>query len=162
MSSFCRLYVEIVMIPGQDQITLEKEFRTLINALAADVGAEASVQLIQNVPGAVTPSDNPFITELVKVHTAVQGVAPEITFDSFHADTSALTRFGIPSVCYGPGGRVRTGGAGYYAREGEMCSISDLVVGADTFIAYAEAITGQTRSGLIPAPSAEFASTVVR
>lgn len=162
VASYCRLYFEVDMVPGQDMAGLDIEFRSAIRDAVATLDTEASVELLQNVPGSVMADDDPFIEALSATHAAVHGDAPERTFDAFHADTSALTRFGIPAVCYGPGGRMRDGGVGYYAREGEMCFLPDLTGGARSLTRFLTETGNQPRSALVPERPAGLQSTVVR
>jgi acetylornithine deacetylase/succinyl-diaminopimelate desuccinylase-like protein len=162
VASYCRLYFEVDMVPGQDQAGLDLEFRAAVRTAGEAIGSDPEVILLQNVPGSVVPDDDPFIERLSLAHTATQGEVPERTFDAFHADTSALTRFGIPAVCYGPGGRMRDGGVGYYAREGEMCFLPDLIAGARSLTRFLVSTSNEPRAAIVPTRSAELASTVVR
>lgn len=162
VSSFCRLYFEVDMVPGQDMAGLDLEFRAAIRAAGESIGSEPVVTLLQNVPGSVIDDAHPFVELLSEAHAAVLGEAPERTFDAFHADTSALTRFGIPAVCYGPGGRMRDGGVGYYAREGEMCFLPDLVQGAKSITRFVVDTSDRPRGSLIPNTPPVAASTLVR
>ena len=162
MASYARAYVEITLLPGQDQVATDLEFRRELAAACERVNTVGTATLVQNVPGASIPDEDYFVQELVRSHTAVYGEEPEITFDTFHADTSALTRFGIPAVCYGPGGRMRGGGSAYYAPEGEMCFLPDLVTGAQSFVAYAEDVANRTGPRSPTASPSPPAHTFVR
>lgn len=146
VASYARAYVEITILPGQDQVATDLDFRRAFAGACERVNTVGTATLVQNVPGASIPADDYFIQELVRSHSEVYGEEPEITFDTFHADTSALTRFGIPAICYGPGGRMRGGGSAYYAPEGEMCFLPDLVMGARSFVAYAEDVANRDRA----------------
>jgi acetylornithine deacetylase/succinyl-diaminopimelate desuccinylase-like protein len=79
-------------------------------------------------------------------HEATWGAQPEITWDGWYADTAPLTRAGIPAICYGPQGRMRGGGSGYYPKEGEHVSVIDLTRGAEVFIRAAHDICTKSRS----------------
>jgi acetylornithine deacetylase/succinyl-diaminopimelate desuccinylase-like protein len=57
-----------------------------------------------------------------------------VTWDGWHADTAALTRAGIPAICYGPQGRARGGGSGYYQQEDEQANVDDLTRGVQVFV----------------------------
>ena len=71
---------------------------------------------------------------VTEAHAAVWGAAPEVTWDGWYADTAPLTRAGIPAVCYGPQGRMRGGGSGYYPKEGEHVHVDDLLKGSRVFV----------------------------
>lgn len=84
--------------------------------------------------------------------------SPEVTWDGWYADTAPLTRAGIPAICYGPQGRARGGGSGYYPKEGEHVHVGDLTKGAEVFVRAAGEICMKDRAAVRARPS----GTVVR
>lgn len=162
VASYCRMYFEVDIMPGQDQAGLDVEFRGVVAEIATREGLEVTMTLTQNVPGSLISGEDPFIEVLSGAHAGAYGETPEVTFDAFHADTSALTRFGIPAVCYGPGGRMRGGGAGYYAREGEMCFVPDLIKGAAAITAFLLDAGNRPRASFVRPRPAGVAETLVR
>ena len=96
---------------------------------------------------------------VAKAHETVWGKAPEVTWDGWYADTAPLTRAGIPAICYGPQGRMRGGGSGYYPKEGEHINIGDLTSGAAVFVQAANDICMQERGTV---RTGQTSGTVIR
>jgi acetylornithine deacetylase/succinyl-diaminopimelate desuccinylase-like protein len=137
-------------MPGQRQVDVAVEFEKIVTeaAKAADISFELT--LIQNTPGAQVSIDEPVVQTIARVHKELTGNDPLYVWEGYHADTTALTRYGIPTICYGPGGAMRGGGSGYYAEEGEMCYLPDLVVGAKVFTRLALEFCNSPRHQMIP------------
>ena len=94
-------------------------------------------------------SPNEYVVRAVSpAHERGLGSAPEITWDGWYADTAPLTRAGIPAICYGPQGRMRGGGSGYYPKEGEHVSVVDLTLGAKVFVQAAADVCMQPRGAV--------------
>jgi acetylornithine deacetylase/succinyl-diaminopimelate desuccinylase-like protein len=102
-------------------------------------------RVIQTATGAEISKDEYGVKLLAKCHKRIHGKDPAITFDSWHADTDTFIRHGIPSVCYGPQGRSRSGGSGYYPKEGEHCHVDDLVQGTKVMALMAVEMCSMTR-----------------
>jgi acetylornithine deacetylase/succinyl-diaminopimelate desuccinylase-like protein len=155
-ASFSRLYVEVDLMPGTRQVDVEVEFRQMLRELAArDANLTTEVAVIQNTPGAEISANEPVVRFLAAAHERVWQEPPPIAFDGWHADTTALTRYGIPTVCYGPGGRARSGGSGYYPREGEGCYLPDLLNGSRVFVELAYDVCNRPRSEFGKLPPTE-------
>jgi len=149
LPSFCRLYLEVGLMPGQDSADIVESVRECTRALqrqAPDLQIEVNVVQIAHT---AEVSANEYVVRAVsKAHQSVWGSAPEITWDGWYADTAPLTRAGIPAICYGPQGRMRGGGSGYYPKEGEHVSIGDLTSGAAVFVHAANDICMQPRAAV--------------
>jgi acetylornithine deacetylase len=161
-ATFCRLYVEVQLMPGTRQVDVEVEFRKVLRELAErEPELRTEVEVIQNTPGAEVGEDEPLVRYLSAAHERVVGEPPPVVFDAWHADTTALTRYGIPTVCYGPAGRMRGGGAGYYAREGEMCYLPDLLAGSRVYVELAHDVCNRPRGEFGPLLVGQRGSVVV-
>jgi acetylornithine deacetylase len=135
LAPFCRLYVEVDTMPGQSHAdVLEELKRVLGDVRAGDPELTTEVDVVQTALGAEVSPDEPVVQRLAAAHREVHGAPAEVTWDGWHADTAALTRAGIPAICYGPQGRARSGGSGHYPREGEQASVADLVQGTQVFV----------------------------
>jgi acetylornithine deacetylase len=135
LASVCRLYVEIDTMPGQLPADVVQELRRLLAEIQArDPELVTELEIVQTAVGAEVSPDEPVVRSLGAAHRQVHGEDAEVTWDGWHADTAALTRAGIPAICYGPQGRARAGGSGHYPREGEQVSVEDLVKGAQVFV----------------------------
>jgi acetylornithine deacetylase/succinyl-diaminopimelate desuccinylase-like protein len=146
VAPYARLYVEIDTIAGQQTLAVIDEFGDLIRSLRAkDKDLAIDYRVIQTATGAEISKEEHGVTLLSECHRQVHGRDPVITFDSWHADTDTFIRHGIPSVCYGPQGRSRYGGANYYPREGEHCHLDDLVQGTKVMALMAVEMCGMSR-----------------
>jgi acetylornithine deacetylase/succinyl-diaminopimelate desuccinylase-like protein len=135
LAPFCRLYVEIDTMPGQSHADVLEELKRVLGEVrAGDPELTAEVDVVQTALGAEVSPEEPVVQRLAAAHREVHGQPAEVTWDGWHADTAALTRAGIPAICYGPQGRARSGGSGHYPREGEQASVADLVQGTQVFV----------------------------
>jgi acetylornithine deacetylase len=135
LAPYCRLYVEVDTMPGQSHADVIEELRgVLAEVRARDPELVTELEIVQTALSAEVSADEPVVQSLRTAHRQVHGAEPEVTWDGWHADTAALTRAGIPAICYGPQGRAQAGGSGYYPREGEQASVKDLARGAQVFV----------------------------
>src|SRR5262249_50755236 len=141
-----RLYVEVDTMPGQRAQDVVDEFKGVVRATKDRLKTpRLELDVLQSIPPAEVSDKEYVVQALADAHQRVHKREAEITFDAWMADTTALTRAGIPAVCYGPAGRMRGGGSGYYAAEGEQCYVPDLVLGAQTYALAAMDICSQDR-----------------
>jgi acetylornithine deacetylase/succinyl-diaminopimelate desuccinylase-like protein len=142
-----RLYVEVDTMPGQNAQDVVSEFRSMVVNAARRLGvAGVEVDVLQAIAPASISPDEYVVKAVTSAHRKVRHSDPEVTFDAWMADTTTLTRAGIPALCYGPGGRMRRGGSGYYAPDGEQCYVPDLADGARIYAAAAVDICSQDRA----------------
>jgi acetylornithine deacetylase/succinyl-diaminopimelate desuccinylase-like protein len=135
LAAFCRLYVEVDTMPGQFNADVIEELKGVLAELRArDPELTTELEIVQTALGAEVSPEEPVVRSLAAAHQEIHGTAAEVTWDGWHADTAALTRAGIPAICYGPQGRARGGGSGYYPREGEQASVEDLIKGSRVFV----------------------------
>ena len=135
LAPYCKLYVEVDTMPGQSHADVVEELKRLLAEVRArDPELVTELEVIQTALGAEVSPEEPVVRSLQAAHRQIHSAAAEVTWDGWHADTAALTRAGIPAICYGPQGRARAGGSGYYPREGEQANVKDLVEGAQVFV----------------------------
>jgi acetylornithine deacetylase len=135
LAPFCKLYVEVDTMPGQSHADVIEELkRVLAEVRGRDPELVTELEIVQTALGAEVSPEEPVVQSLRAAHRQIHGAEAEVTWDGWHADTAALTRAGIPAICYGPQGRARAGGSGYYPREGEQANLGDLVKGAQVFV----------------------------
>lgn len=147
LAPICKVYVEVDTMPGQRHADVIAELKHLLEEVRArDPEVVTELEIIQTALGAEVSPEEPVVRSLQVAHQQVHGAAAEVTWDGWHADTAALTRAGIPAVCYGPQGRARAGGSGYYPREGEQASIKDLVKGTEVFVLTALGLGMRSRA----------------
>lgn len=144
---FARMYVEVDTMPGQHPADVVAEFSQLIREKQKeDPALDVTCDVVQLAHGAEVAEDDLVVTATARAHERVHGSPPEITFDAWFADTASFTRCGIPTICYGPGGRSSEGGSGYYPRSGEQASIEDLYLGSQVYVLLAADICMMSRA----------------
>ena len=141
----CRLYFEVGTMPGESHSDLVEDLKTRTRDLKRTSDIDVEVNVVQTALGAEVSQEETVVTALSAAHEQVWGETPEVTWDGWYADTSPLTRAGIPSICYGPQGRSRAGSHGY-ASEGEHVNIDDLTRGAKVFARMATDICMRDRA----------------
>ncbi len=158
--AICRAMVEVGTRPGQHLAAVAEEVREAVREASAGQVGPVEVEIVQSVPGASVDADESIVKALVAAHTREHGAPPMLAADGWLADTTHLTRYGIPAVCYGPAGRVRSGGSGFYATDGEQCYLPDLVRGARVLADLAADVGSRSRDGS-PPPTARPNHTIV-
>jgi acetylornithine deacetylase/succinyl-diaminopimelate desuccinylase-like protein len=149
LPSFCRLYLEVGIMPGQEHADIVDEVRSCVRELEKlDSTLEVEVNVVQTAHTAEVSPNEYVVRAISNAHRQVWGEPPEVTWDGWYADTAPLTRAGIPAICYGPQGRMRGGGSGYYPKEGEHVSAVDLTHGARVFVRAAADICMQPRGAV--------------
>jgi len=135
LAPFSRVYLEVDTVPGQRVIDVIKEVEGLMDdCRSRDPELKLDLSVVQTPEGGEVSEDEYVVEAMSRAHTAVHGVEPEITFDSWVADTATMIRAGVPAICYGPGGRSAFGGSGYYPIEGEHAHADDLHKGSQVYI----------------------------
>lgn len=105
----CKLRLERRLIPGESQGTVEKEMGEMLRSIGeADPKFKAEhLVTFYRGPMEVSP-DEPICKVLVEGSTKVLGFKPLFTGGSGWLDTQIMTEKGVPSVSYGPMGKVPT------------------------------------------------------
>jgi acetylornithine deacetylase/succinyl-diaminopimelate desuccinylase-like protein len=149
LPSFCRLYLEVGIMPGQEHPAVIAALRRCVRDIEGqNPDIEIEVEVIQTAHTAEVSVNEYIVRSVAAAHETVWHVAPEITWDGWYADTAPLTRAGVPAICYGPQGRIRGGGSGYYPKEGEHVHVGDLVKGAEVFVRTAADVCTKDRSAV--------------
>ena len=157
---FCRLYLEVGTMPGQLHGDIIAEVDQVVRQLREqDPAIEIELQVLQTAYAAEISPEEYVVRSISASHDLVWGERPEITWDGWYADTAPLTRAGIPAICYGPQGRARGGGTGYYPKEGEHASVQDLTKGTQVFVNAAHDICMKDR---LEIRKPDVAGTIVR
>ena len=129
--AYCRSVIEIGFMPGQRAIDVIREVTCVLEPYRSrDDELDLDINVLQTAPGALVDPDEPIVSALSDAHEEEHGDPPRLSIDGWLADTTHLTRYGIPAVCYGPAGRVREGGLGYFSPSGEQCFLPDIEMGA--------------------------------
>ena len=138
------LYLDIRTVPGQNTEDIKRELRGVLDE-AADEAGRAALSFYVNDPPTLLDPDAPLVQAALKAHEEVTGEASRSVIRRPAADSTHFNRYGIPCVCYGPGGRMHPEAAekGQMHAVGEHVLIEDVVTAAKVYLAAALAICGE-------------------
>ncbi len=116
------LFLDVRVPPTMGVEAAEAEIRTLIAELASrHPEAELDWEVYVTAGGAEIDEDHPVVAAAAAAHEAVAGSPPDRAYVHWASDASTLTRYGIPSLNYGPISGALPG------PEGESVPIDSLV-----------------------------------
>lgn len=128
----CDLFLCIRTTPGMRTTTVRQEVDELVRELeAGHPTLRISTEFYATHQATEIAADEPVVQALDRNHREVTGHAPEYRRRTAYMDSSALVAHGIPTVVYGPSGRLNTHGAdkGWSPEEGEHLYLPDLHAG---------------------------------
>ena len=115
------LYLDVRVPPTMPMAEARREFKKFFLDLREqhpDWGLEFETYV--SVPGAGIAEDHPMIRAIERNHRRIMGERPKRDTVLWSSDASVLTRYGVPTVNYGPSSGPRD-------QEGEKVSIATLV-----------------------------------
>ena len=124
---FCDTFLCLRIPPSTTPDLVVTELKAEVAALESKVGS-IEVDVYVSRPAAAIDENEPVVTSLHKAHAQVLGSEPEYRPRGAYMDSSYLVANGIPTVVYGPSGRVKIAdrGAGWAPDAGEHTSLKDL------------------------------------
>lgn len=128
----CELFLCIRTPPGVTTTSIKRELRALLSDLSAsDASLDVDLEFIVTHEGRAIERDLPVVRSLHAAHVKIHGEDPEYRARGAYMDSSQLIAHGIPTVVYGPSGRIRGGDrrSGWSPSEGEHTYLPDLVSG---------------------------------
>jgi acetylornithine deacetylase/succinyl-diaminopimelate desuccinylase-like protein len=150
VSPYCRLYLEVDTMPGQHPLDIIRDVEGLLSkARSQDPDLAVDLNVVQATHGAEISEDEYLVKALSKAHKEVYKAEAQITFDAWFCDTTALTRHGIPSLCYHTAGRSQFGGSGHYPKEGEHSHVDDILESARVYIHLAGDVCSKDRQEVL-------------
>jgi acetylornithine deacetylase/succinyl-diaminopimelate desuccinylase-like protein len=142
----CTIYVDIRTLPKIKATDIQAEMRHFVGGLNAETpNLNATVELYLTNPGAEIDHDHDLVGLIAAAHQDQLGIAPEQSMEVWCSDAAHLTRYSIPTVNYGPAGRIRQGGEGWSTALGEHVHIGDLVDITKVYVRAAAAWCGVVR-----------------
>ncbi|MFQ5693512.1 MAG: M20 family metallopeptidase [Nitrospinota bacterium] len=145
----CKLCVDVRLPPDVLPIEVFYELREVVRRLQArDADLEVDVEVYSSNPGTDVPADHPTVRALQKAHRAVFRRPPKVECSVYISDAVHLNRYGITTVNYGGGGRLRTGGCGFDPLEGEHQSVRDMARATEVYVRAAIDLCSKTRAQL--------------
>lgn len=133
--AFCNLIMDTRLPPGTKAVDVFREVRELLaHEMSKDPQLKAEAEVVLSVPAPsyeITEKDF-ILPALRRAHRQVLGKEPEIIGTGapelgWYTDAVHLSRYDIPTVNYGPAGRLRTKTTGWDPALGEHQSIEDLL-----------------------------------
>lgn len=132
----CSVYLDIRTVPGQTADRVKRELRSLLRRFAQRRQIdEPSLAFIVTDPPVVIDSDLPVVTALAEAQRSVMGEATATFLRRPGSDAVHLTRYDVPCVQFGPGGRLHpdTKGASMHA-VGDHVLLDDVVAAARIYL----------------------------
>lgn len=136
----CSLYLDIRTVPGQTADGVKRALRRVLRAFAERKGIpEPELHLYVTDPPVVLSEDLPIIQSLGAAQRHVTGERPPSIIRRPGADAVHLTSYGVPCVCFGPGGRMHPDmrNASSMHASGEHVLVDDCVTAAKIYLAMA-------------------------
>ncbi len=139
------LYLDIRTVPGQNTEDIKRDLRAVLDGVEDEAG-RAALSFYVNDPPTLLDEDAPLVQAALRAHAEVTGEASRPVIRRPAADSTHLNRYGIPCVCYGPGGRMHPEAAkkGLMHAVGEHVLLEDVVTAAKVYLAAALAICGES------------------
>lgn len=129
---FCDIFLCVRTTPGTRTNTVKRELDELIRELQTEEPRiDVDVEFYVSHQPTEISKDEPVVRALHENHSEVIGSEPEYRRRTAYMDSSALNSHGIPTVVYGPSGRVNTNGdqRGWSPEQGEHIYLDDLIQG---------------------------------
>lgn len=103
----CSLYLDIRTVPGQTADRIKRELRAVLRAFAERQRTEEpALEFLVTDPPLLIDTDLPVVTALAQAQRSVMGEATETFLRRPGSDAVHLTRYDVPCVQFGPGGRL--------------------------------------------------------
>ncbi len=155
---FCSAYVEVRILPDQTMQDVRREIQALIaRARDKDSTFKVEVEFYVTNPGATTDRKSWVSRAVQRAHTAVHGAPPEVITGAFTSDAIHLTRYGIPTINYGPAGRTRSGKEMWDPLLGEHIAVADLVTCTKVYAATILEVCTRARDEVLGANAGQAA-----
>jgi acetylornithine deacetylase len=136
----CTLYLDIRVVPGQSIEGVKRDLRGVLRAFSERTGAaEPSMHVYVTDPATVVADDVPIVAALGRAQQQIMGSRSASIMRRPGADAVHLSSYGVPCICFGPGGRMHPNarGATTTHEAGEHVHVEDLLTAARIYLATA-------------------------
>jgi acetylornithine deacetylase len=135
----CSLYLDVRTVPGQTVDGVKRELRRVLRAFAERTGTpEPALHVYVSDPPTVLEEGLPIVQALGAAQQAVTGERPPSIIRRPGADAVHLTNYGVPCVCFGPGGRLHPDAKGRSMHAiGDHVWLDDCVAAAKIYLTTA-------------------------
>ena len=144
-------YIDTLIVLGHHPPEIKREIEEVIEEIkTGDPDLKTDVEMFMYLPGAEIDEDE-IIYEVVKrAHREVHGQNPEVYTEGWTSDASAIARYGVPTINYGPSGRIRSGVPGWDPNIGEHVSLEDLYETTKVYASLLLDVSGKLREEILP------------
>ncbi len=106
--------------------------------------------MFMNLPGAEVEEDEFIYDAFKRAHRTVHGKDPKTYTEGWTSDASHITRYGVPTLNYGPSGRMRSGVESWDPEIGEHVSLEDLYETTKVYASLMLDVCGKPREEILP------------
>lgn len=128
---YCNIYVDVRFPPDSSVMEVRNEIADFLDGLrASDPELETDLNIYLCRSGYEISNDDPLVRVVEQGHREVfssDAQYPEPYRYAVSADTAILDDFGVRGLTYGPGGITKDGTYSMYDKDGELCSIQNLL-----------------------------------
>ncbi len=132
------LYLDIRTVPGQSTEDIKRGLRGVLRE-AADGANPPALSFCVNDPPTRLEEGAPLVRAALSAHEEITGETSTPIIRRPASDSTHFNRYGIPCVCYGPGGRMHpeAGKKGMMHAVGEHVWVEDVATAAQVYLAAA-------------------------
>jgi acetylornithine deacetylase/succinyl-diaminopimelate desuccinylase-like protein len=132
----CSVYLDIRTVPGQTADQIKRELRSVLRAFAERQRTdEPRLEFIVTDPPLVIDSGLPVVTALAQAQRSVMDTAIATFLRRPGSDAVHLTRYDVPCVQFGPGGRLHPDAKGRSMHAvGDHVLLDDVVLAARIYL----------------------------
>jgi acetylornithine deacetylase/succinyl-diaminopimelate desuccinylase-like protein len=135
----CCLYLDIRTVPGQTADAVKRELRAVLTRFSERTGGKEPAMFVYVTdPPTVIDDTLPVVEALGNAQRAVMGERPPSIIRRPGADSVHFTRYDVPCVVFGPGGRLHPDARGRSMHAiGDHVLIDDVLTAARIYLATA-------------------------
>jgi acetylornithine deacetylase len=142
----CSVYLDIRTVPGQSGEDIKRELRTLLRRFAdkRQAIAEPVLSFLVTDPPLEIGQDLPIVAALEAAQQSVMGQKTTTFLRRPGSDAVHLTRYDVPCIQFGPGGRLHPSANGRSMHEvGDHVLLDDVVLASRIYLETALNLCGQ-------------------
>jgi acetylornithine deacetylase len=135
----CSVYLDIRTLPGHTADQIKRELRAMLRDFAAQHGTpEPALDFLVTDPPVQISEDLPVVDALGKAQTAIMGHRSPSFIRRPGSDAVHLSRYDVPCVQFGPGGRLHPDANGRSMHAiGDHVLLDDVVIASRIYLAAA-------------------------
>jgi acetylornithine deacetylase len=132
----CSVYLDVRTVPGQKPDQVKRALRAVLKQFAKKHGTdEPKLEFVLTDPPLLIDKDLPIVTAISEAQCAVMGQATSTFLRRPGSDAVHLTRYDVPCVQFGPGGRLHPSAAGRSMHAiGDHVLLDDVVLAARIYL----------------------------